>query len=63
MNEVAQLITSLGFPIVMCGALCWYIYNVQGKLTDIVNKNTDAIKELILKIEFLGRKEDKDDGK
>lgn len=62
LNEVAQLITSLGFPIVMCAALCWYVYNVQTKLTDIVNENTNAIKELIMKIDFLG-KEKNDDGK
>lgn len=55
-NVIAQLITSFGFPIVMCGVLCWYVYNVQTKLTDIISKNTDAIRELIIKIENM-RKE------
>ena len=61
-STITSLIASVGFPIVMCGVLCWYVYNVQSKLTDIVNENTAAIKELIIKLEHIG-KEDKDDVK
>lgn len=63
-NVIAQLITSFGFPIVMCGALCWYVYKVQTKLTDIVNENTAAIRELIYKLDFMRIEGgEKDDGK
>lgn len=50
-NEWVTIISSVGFPIAMCGALCWYVYKVQTKLTDIINANTSAIRELIQKID------------
>lgn len=27
-NMVIQLVSSLGFPIVACGAMAWYVYHV-----------------------------------
>lgn len=50
-NEWVTIISSVGFPIAMCSALCWYVYKVQTKLTDIINANTSAIRELIQKID------------
>lgn len=33
-NVAAQLIQSLGFPIVVCGALAWYIVYRENKNTE-----------------------------
>ena len=33
MNDVAQVIATLGFPIAMCVILCWYI-NKRDERTD-----------------------------
>ena len=33
-KEVCDLISSVGFPIVMCGALIYYIINVKGNSGD-----------------------------
>lgn len=56
-STVAQLIGSLGFPIVACCAL-FYRMNVQdeahkeevGKLTEAINNNTTALTRLVEKI-------------
>ena len=40
MNEIAQLVTTLGFPIVCCGALAWFV-KYQ---TDNNNKNMDQMR-------------------
>ena len=52
-DSVITLIGTLGFPIVMCGALCFYIYKVQTKLQEIINDNTKAIEKLVNQIERL----------
>lgn len=38
-TTVSQLITTIGFPIVMCGAMAWFI-------KDNNDKNREQIKEL-----------------
>lgn len=52
--DITQLIGTLGFPIVMCGILCWYIYKKQSesdekidKMTEALNNNTTVISKLI----------------
>ena len=55
LNEIVKVISSVGFPIVMCGVLFWYIYKVESKLTD-------AITELSTVIARLEAKFDKIDG-
>jgi len=50
-DSVITLIGTLGFPIVMCGALCFYIYKVQTKLQEIINDNTKAIEKLVNQLE------------
>lgn len=54
-NVITALVGSMGFPIVMCGALCFYIYKVQDKLTTMVAENTKAIEKLVNKIEKLDK--------
>ena len=46
LNEVVKAISSVGFPIVMCGVLFWYIYKVESKLTEAINNLTIVITEL-----------------
>lgn len=53
MNEVATIISSLGFPIVACGALGWYVYRLTQihrdevkRLADVIANNTRAIEKL-----------------
>ena len=52
-NMVVQIIQSVGFPIVCCGALFWYMNKQRDvhkeetdKLTQALNNNTQAIIEL-----------------
>ena len=41
-----QAIATVGFPIVMCGVLCYYIFKVQTSLIDSINENTKALLKL-----------------
>lgn len=57
MNEVATIISSLGFPIVACGALGWYVYRLTqihreevARLADVIANNTKAIEKLIREV-------------
>lgn len=52
-NAVAQLVGSLGFPIVACGAMFWKMNKQDqdhkeemAKVTEAVNNNTEAIIRL-----------------
>lgn len=56
-NEIATIVSMLGFPICMCGALCFYIYKVQSKLTDIITQNTKSLDKLITKLEIMLKNE------
>ena len=37
-QEIQSLITSVGFPIVMCGALAWYVKHLTDKFNEALNK-------------------------
>ena len=57
-NTIIQLVGSLGFPIVMCGALFWRMvkYDEQhkaeiDKLSEALNNNTIALTKLSDKLE------------
>lgn len=52
-NAIIQLVGSLGFPIVMCGALFWRMVKSDeqhkeemDKLSEALNNNTIAITKL-----------------
>lgn len=56
-NELVSLISSVGFPIVSCGAMFWMLYKSQllnkeqvDKLAEAVDNNTSVIRELINKL-------------
>lgn len=57
-NALTQLIGSLGFPIVACGALFWLQIKTTkdhkeetDKMTSAINNNTLALTKLIDKLE------------
>lgn len=52
-TEIMNLIGSFGFPIVMCILFWHYISTALSDVTKIVDKNTDAINTLILKIDII----------
>ena len=39
--EVANLITTVGFPIVMCGVLAWYVKHLTDRFDDALDKLRD----------------------
>lgn len=54
---VLNAITTVGFPIVMCGILLWYIYKSQKshkeevtKLTEAIQNNTVVMQKILTKI-------------
>lgn len=57
MDAVVTLIQTVGFPIVCCIALFWKINDQDrqhkeemDKLSEVVNKNTEAIQHLVTKL-------------
>ena len=60
-NTLIQLVGSLGFPIVACGALFWRMVksNEQhkeemNKMSEAINNNTNAIVKLTEKLDKEG---------
>lgn len=60
-NALIQLVGSLGFPIVACGALFWRMIKSDeqhkeemGKMSDALNNNTAALLKLSEKIDKEG---------
>ena len=56
-NLIMQAISTVGFPIVMCGVLVWYMAKQSEqhktqieKMTEALNNNTLALTKLELKI-------------
>lgn len=54
---VLNAITTVGFPIVMCGILLWYIYKSQKShkeevthLTEAIQNNTVVMEKILTKI-------------
>ena len=47
MNELIELIPTLGFPIVCCGALFYYTTRVQKELTDSINRMNETMKIIL----------------
>ena len=59
-NTIIQIISSLGFPIVMCGALFWYMVKQSethqeetDRLKDTINENTKVLYKLTTLIKIL----------
>ena len=45
-NEILQAISTVGFPIVMCGCLMYYIINILENVRKTMTELTSAILEL-----------------
>lgn len=65
-QTITQLVSALGFPIVCCGALFWYINKTMkeftnemkvaiSKLTDSISQDTDATTRLVATVELLAK--------
>lgn len=52
-TDIIQIVSTLGFPIVMCGALFWYMVNKITAHQDTINKNTKVLTELTILIKIL----------
>lgn len=59
-NSIIQIVSTLGFPIVMCGALFWYMVKQReahkeetDHLKDTINENTKVLAELTTLIKIL----------
>lgn len=53
-SQIVTLIQTVGFPIVMCGALFWYMIKQReqhkqetDKMTEALNNNTAILSELV----------------
>lgn len=53
-SQIVTLIQTVGFPIVMCGALFWYMIKQReqhkqetDKMTEALNNNTTILTELV----------------
>lgn len=56
-TNIVQLISTVGFPIVMCGGLCWYINKLttdhkeeMNGMTEALNNNTTVLQQLLDKV-------------
>lgn len=57
-NAIGGLISSIGFPIVMCLILVYFMNVTNEKLTDAINGLQNVITELIAKEEAYHDKKD-----
>lgn len=46
-NDVVSVIGSVGFPIVACCAMAWFIATTFRNFNDLVTKNNALMEELI----------------
>lgn len=47
MSEIVSVISSVGFPIVACCAMGWFIANKIDKLTAAITENNHIIRDII----------------
>ena len=59
-NDIVNLISTVGFPIVMCGVLLYYIMDINKKnddtikgLSDTISQNSKVLTELTTLIKTL----------
>ena len=46
-QDIVQIITTVGFPIVAAGAMFWYIVKEMGEMRKVVAENTKVIAQLL----------------
>ena len=52
-NTIMQLVSNLGFPIIMVGILVYYIYTVMNPLVNAISEMTKAIDEILDRLDDL----------
>jgi len=50
-NDIITIISTLGFPIAACCWMAYYQNTTLQKLTDVIQKNTEMLKELSIRLE------------
>lgn len=58
-NVIMQLVSNLGFPIIMVGILVYYIYNMMNPLVNAITEMTKAIDEILDRLDDLERNQEK----
>lgn len=56
-SMISQMITAIGFPIVMCGAMAWFIKDNNDKTREQINSLNEVHKEEVIKITDTFREE------
>lgn len=51
MQEIANLISTVGFPIAASCGLFWFSNKLVDKITGVISDNTTAINNLVAKLE------------
>lgn len=46
-NALTTLVSTLGFPIVCCGALFWYVNKTQKEFTEKIEKSIESLNTSI----------------
>lgn len=60
--DITQLVTTVGFPIVACAALFWYINTTQKEMLDALDNNTNVIAQVLEHLRQEDKKNDTDKG-
>ena len=55
-NTLAQLISTVGFPIVMCGVLFWYMYKQDERQEEQNKRMMESLNNLSMVITELKQK-------
>lgn len=56
MNEILSAISTVGFPIVCCGALFWHMINVQEGMRQTIENNTKVLSQIYAVLDTLTEK-------
>lgn len=51
-NTVVTLISSVGFPIVACMFLAWFVFKVVEDLRKTVEHNTNIMEKILTKLDM-----------
>lgn len=71
-STIQSLVSSLGFPIVVCGAMFWFINKTLkdftnqmrdsiNELSQAISQNTTATQKLVTTVELISRIEEKEE--
>jgi len=52
-QDLITIISTLGFPIAACIWMAYYQSTTMAKLTQVIQENTQFLKELAIKLEVL----------